>query len=102
MGQCYVAFAKTKPAIYQLMFGAKVPLRSDRLQIAMAAAWFQLADAVKAAAGPDDVYAKATQVWSLVHGFSMLTIMDRFPPVVDEAHALDLLVKSLPRAIGSA
>ena len=102
MGRCYVAFAQTNPAIYQLMFGAKVPLRSERLQIAMAAAWFQLADAVKAAAGPDDVYAKATHVWSLVHGFSMLTIMDRFPPVVNEAHALSQLVESLPRAIGSA
>ena len=100
MGRCYVIFAKSRPAIYQLMFGAKVPLRSDRLQIAMAAAWFQLAEAVKAVAGPGDVYAKATHVWSLVHGFAMLTITDRFPPVVDEEHALDLLAKGLPRAIG--
>jgi AcrR family transcriptional regulator len=102
MGRCYVTFAKSKPAIYQLMFGAKAPLRSDRLQIAMAAAWFQLAEAVKAAAGPHDVYAKATHVWSLVHGFSMLTIMGRLPPTVNEEHALYQLARSLPRAIGSA
>lgn len=99
MGRCYVAFANDNPAIYQLMFGAKVPLRSDRLQSAMAAAWFQLAEAVKAAMGPDDVYARSTYVWSLVHGFSMLTITGRLPPMVDGERALELMVESLPRAI---
>lgn len=100
MGRCYVAFAKSKPAVYQLMFGAKVPLRSDRLQIAMSAAWFQLAEAVKAVVGPDDINARAAHVWSLVHGFSMLAITGRLPPMVDEERALGLLAESLPRAIG--
>ncbi|MGB8313519.1 MAG: WHG domain-containing protein [Aestuariivirga sp.] len=101
MGRAYVGFAAARPAIYQLMFGAKVPQRPARLQDAMTAAWIQLEAAVKAVAGPDDVDAKATQVWSLVHGFSMLTIAGRLPPNVDARHALDLLAENLPRAIGA-
>ena len=101
MGRSYVAFAKSNPAIYKLMFGAKVPQRSERLQTAMMAAWLQLAEAVKATSGELDRDAKAVHVWSLVHGFSMLVIERRFPPMVDEAHALEQLVESLPRAIGA-
>ena len=101
MGRAYVGFAAARPAIYQLMFGTKVPQRSARLQDAMTAAWIQLEEAVRAVAGPDDVDAKATHVWSLVHGFSMLTIAKRLPPGVDARHALEQLVGSLPRAIGA-
>ena len=101
MGRSYVTFAQTRPAIYQLMFAAPVPVRSERLQKAMTAAWNQLLDGVTAAAGPEDVSAKATLVWSMVHGFAMLTIIRRLPPTVDESSALDLMSKSLSRAIGA-
>jgi AcrR family transcriptional regulator len=97
----YVAFAKSNPAIYMLMFGTRIPRSSQRLQVAMTAAWIQLADAVKAASGADNVDGKATHVWSLVHGFSMLTIAGRLPPHVDEANALNFMAESLPRAIGA-
>ena len=100
MGRSYVGFAQARPAIYQLMFAAPAPLRSERLQKAMTAAWIQLVDGVTAAAGPENVNAKATLVWSTVHGFAMLTIVRRLPPTVDEAAALDLMSEGLVRAIG--
>ena len=81
MGQSYVAFARERPAVYQLMFGVAAPLSSERLQAAKMAAWEQLANAVSAAAGPEDKEAKAMQVWSTVHGFSMLVISQRLPPI---------------------
>src|SRR5215216_1547123 len=34
MGQGYVAFARERPAVYQLMFGVAAPLASERLQAA--------------------------------------------------------------------
>ena len=101
MGRSYVAFAQTRPAIYQLMFAAPAPVKSERLQRAMTAAWNQLADGVTAAAGPENINAKATLVWSTVHGFAMLTIIRRLPPAVDEASALELMSESLSRAIGA-
>jgi AcrR family transcriptional regulator len=100
MGRSYVGFAQARPAIYQLMFAAPAPMRSERLQKAMTAAWNQLVDGVSAAAGPKDVNAKATLVWSTVHGFAMLTIIRRLPPTVDEAAALELMSEGLARAIG--
>ena len=42
MGQGYVAFARERPAVYQLMFGVAAPLSSERLQTAKVAAWEQL------------------------------------------------------------
>ncbi len=99
MGRSYVAFAQTRPAIYQLMFAAPAPLKSERLQKAMTAAWNQLIGGVTAAAGPENVSAKATLVWSMVHGFAMLTIVRRLPPTVDETAALDLMSEGLSRAI---
>jgi hypothetical protein len=77
------------------MFAAEVPLKSERLQISMTAAWNQLVDAVTAARGPENVEVKATHVWSLVHGFSMLTTTKRLPPMVDQAEALEELLQHL-------
>lgn len=101
MGQNYVAFARERPAVYQLMFGVAAPLSSERLQSAKAAAWEQLANAVSAVAGPDDKEAKAMQVWSTVHGFSMLVISQRLPPKIILSQALKRLVDGLPLAIGA-
>ena len=101
MGRSYVTFAQARPAIYQLMFAAPAPVRSERLQKAMMAAWSQLVDGVTAAAGPENVNAKATLVWSTVHGFAMLTIIHRLPHTVDEASALELISESLSRVIGA-
>jgi AcrR family transcriptional regulator len=101
MGESYVAFARERPAVYQLMFGIAAPLSSERLQTAKIAAWEQLASAVSAAAGPDDKEAKAMQVWSTVHGFSMLVISQRLPPIISISQALKRVVEGLPLAIGA-
>jgi AcrR family transcriptional regulator len=101
MGQGYVAFARGRPAVYQLMFGVAAPLSSERLQTAKVAAWEQLANLVSAAAGPEDKEAKAMQVWSAVHGFSMLVISQRLPPVVSIPQALKRVIDGLSPAIGA-
>lgn len=101
MCRSYVAFAQERPAVYQLMFGVAAPLSSDRLQAAKVAAWEQLANLVSAAAGPDDKEAKAMQVWSTVHGFSMLVISQRLPPMVKIPEALKRVVDGLAPAIGA-
>jgi len=101
MGQSYVAFARERPAVYQLMFGVAAPLSSDRLLSAKAAAWEQLTAAVSAAAGPEDKEAKAMQVWATVHGFSMLVISQRLPPKIGLSQALKRVVDGLPLAIGA-
>lgn len=100
MGHSYVAFARERPAVYQLMFGA-VPLSSERLQSAKEAAWEQLANAVSEAAGPEDKEAKAIQVWSTVHGFATLIISQRFPSKISLSHALKRVIDGLPLAIGA-
>ena len=101
MGQSYVAFARERPAVYQLMFGVAAPLSSERLRAARIAAWEQLANAVSAAAGPENKEAKAMQVWSTVHGFSMLVIGQQLPPVVNISQALKRVVDGLAPAIGA-
>jgi hypothetical protein len=83
------------------MFGVAAPLASERLQTAKIAAWDQLANAVSAAVGPEDKEAKAMQVWSAVHGFSMLVISQRLPPVVSISQALKRVLDGLPLAIGA-
>lgn len=101
MGHSYVAFARERPAVYQLMFGVAAPLASERLQVAKVAAWEQLANLVSDAAGPEDKEAKAMQVWSAVHGFSMLVISQRLPPMVSIPQALKRVVDGLAPAIGA-
>ena len=101
MGQGYVAFARERPAVYQLMFGVTAPLSSERLQAAKIAAWEQLAKLVTEAAGPADKEAKATQVWSAVHGFSMLVISQRLPPIISIPQALNRVIDGLAPAIGA-
>ncbi len=100
MCQGYVTFAWTNAAVYRLMFGSRAVVKSDRLRSVMLAAWEQLANCVSAAAGPDDVDAKATHVWATMHGFSTLTLERRLPPHVDHYRALKLMLDGLPLAIG--
>jgi AcrR family transcriptional regulator len=101
MGESYVAFAREKPAVYQLMFGDAALLASERLQSAKVAAWEQLANAVSAASGPENKEEKAMQVWSTVHGFSMLVISQKLPSIVSISAALKRVVEGLPLAIGA-
>jgi AcrR family transcriptional regulator len=95
MGRSYVAFAKAHPAVYKLMFGGEAPPKSERLQLAMEAAWNQLTSAVTAAYGADEAQFRAVSTWSLVHGFAMLAINHRLPPTLDQARALEMITTRL-------
>ena len=83
------------------MFGVAAPLASARLQTAKMAAWEQLANLVAEVAGPEDKEAKAMQVWSAVHGFSMLAISQRLPPMISLPEALNRVIDGLAPAIGA-
>lgn len=99
MGWGYIAFAEARPAIFHLMFGAKIAAPSARLGAAMNAAWEQLAGCVTQIAKPARVVAGATLVWSLVHGFAMLRLAQRLPPIEGSETALAAMIESLPRTI---
>jgi hypothetical protein len=102
MGRAYVAFALANPAVYGLMFrpGAG-SLRSPRLKSASTAAWQQLCDSVAAALGEkrqDEVVAKASAVWALVHGTATLMLDRKLPPGI--AQSMDPVAAILPSLPG--
>jgi AcrR family transcriptional regulator len=107
MGRAYVAFALANPAVYGLMFrmGAG-SLRSPHLQSASIAAWQQLYDGVAAVLGQkrqDEVIAKASAVWALVHGTATLLLDSKLPP--DVAQTKDptaAILSSLPGLLRSS
>jgi AcrR family transcriptional regulator len=88
MGRSYIAFAEKNPALYRLMFDARPNAPSQRLDQAKTAAWTQLTDAV----GSPDAEARAIRVWSLVHGFSMLSIAGSRPPTLSKAEAIEAVL----------
>jgi AcrR family transcriptional regulator len=84
MGRAYVAFALANPAVYGLMFRSGAgSLQSPHLRTASTAAWQQLCDAVAAVLGTqhqNEVIAKASAVWALVHGTATLMLDRKLPP----------------------
>jgi AcrR family transcriptional regulator len=102
MGRAYVAFALANPAVYGLMFrpGAG-SLRSLHLKSASTAAWQQLCDSVAAALGEkrqDEVIAKASAVWALVHGTATLMLDHKLPPGI--GGSMDPVAAILPSLPG--
>lgn len=102
MGRAYVAFALANPAVYGLMFrlGAG-SLKSPHLKTASMAAWQQLCDGVAAVLGPqrqDEVAAKASAVWALVHGTATLMLDRKLPP--GTAESMDPVAAILPSLSG--
>lgn len=102
MGRAYVAFALANPAVYGLMFRQGTgPLKSLHLKTASTAAWQQLCDAVAAALGvqrQDEVIAKASAVWALVHGTATLMLDRKLPP--GTAESMDPVAAILPSLSG--
>jgi AcrR family transcriptional regulator len=103
MGRSYVKFATENAAIYDLMFrqGAR-GLSSPHLREAAQAAWRRLEVAVAnldETAPPNDTKARATLVWSTVHGLATLLIDRRFPPDVDPARLVETVSKGTVRAL---
>ena len=102
MGHAYIAFALANPAVYGLMFrlGAG-SLKSPHLKTASTAAWQQLCDGVAAALGPkrqDEMIAKASAVWALVHGTATLMLDRKLPP--GTAVGMDPVAAILPSVAG--
>jgi AcrR family transcriptional regulator len=102
MGRAYVAFALANPAVYGLMFRSGAgSLQSPHLKTASTAAWQQLCDAVAAVLGTkrqDQVIAKASAVWALVHGTTTLMLDRKLPP--GTAENMDPVAAILPSLSG--
>lgn len=98
MGRAYVAFALANPAVYGLMFRSGAgSLQSPHLRTASTAAWQQLCDAVAAVLGTqhqNEVIAKASAVWALVHGTATLMLDRKLPP--GTAQNIDPVTAILP------
>jgi AcrR family transcriptional regulator len=105
MGKAYVGFAIARKHLYALMFQSTGTVAwTETLDAAANSAWNQLAECTAALLkrAPSDplTRAGAVRVWSLVHGFAMLTIDNRFPPDArgEAVHAaIDQAVAALPR-----
>lgn len=106
MGRAYVAFALANPAVYGLMFRLGVgSLKSPHLKTAATAAWQQLCDGVAAVLGQkrqDEVIAKASAVWALVHGTATLLLDRKLPPGAASADPTTAILSSLPGLLRSA
>ena len=103
IGQGYIAFARTHPGLFLLMFRSeRLDMSRPALRAAVEASSRVLSGAVGASRN-ESVEAKLTlpqaaqivAAWSLVHGFAMLLIdgrlrslLARLPPGVDEAALL--------------
>jgi len=102
MGHAYVAFALANPAVYGLMFRSGAgSLKSPHLKTASTAAWQQLCEGVAAVLGPqrqDEVIAKASAVWALVHGTATLMLDRKLPP--GTAESMDPVAAILPSLSG--
>jgi AcrR family transcriptional regulator len=105
MGKAYINFAIARKSLYELMFQSTGTVAwTDTLDAAAGDAWKQLSGCVAAVLKRTEDHpltrAGAVRVWSLVHGFAMLTIDNRFPPDArgEAVHAaIDQAVAALPR-----
>jgi AcrR family transcriptional regulator len=115
-GRAYIDFARTHPAMYQLMFSAeRLDMNNPVLRQAADASFSGLVAAInesrhEAIAGNTltlDQAADITRVWSLVHGFAMLLIDGRLqgilkhlPVGTDATMLLDAMLRSMPMRPG--
>ncbi len=109
-GRAYVDFARTHPAMYQLMFRSeRLDWSNPALREAGDTAFAELAgaigttrqEAIAENALTIDRAADLVRVWSLVHGFSMLLldgrlseIMSRLPAATTADDLLDAMLRS--------
>ena len=116
-GRAYIDFARTHPAMYQLMFSAeRLDMNNPVLRQAADASFSGLVAAVNAnrneAIAEDrltlDQAADIARIWSLVHGFAMLLIDGRLqgilkhlPAGTDATMLLDAMLRSMPMRPGS-
>ncbi len=109
MGKAYVGFARAYPSLFMLMFRSE---RLDETRPALRDATAAAAQALRAAiararlsedeGAPLQAVARATALWSLVHGFSVLLIDNRLggllgalPPGDDAGTLLDAMLDAI-------
>lgn len=98
LGHAYVAFARARPALYQLMFGPEI--RKDQypeLREAGGQALGVLERAIAARPGIKDPRAATIGAWALVHGLAHL-LADRQLP--DDLMAPDAVDRMIDVALG--
>ncbi len=81
IGKGYLSFAKKYPARYQLMFGSKVDSRNPDFHQALKKCFNGLEDMIREVFPKDSerkIEATALRMWSLIHGFSLLLLDQRF------------------------
>ncbi|MBS0529357.1 MAG: TetR/AcrR family transcriptional regulator, partial [Proteobacteria bacterium] len=115
-GKAYVDFARTQPAMYQLMFSAeRLDMSNPALALAADASFAGLAQSIgktrQETISEDaltlDQAADIVRVWSLVHGFSMLLIDGRLngilrhlPKETDDKVLLDAMLRLAVSRVG--
>lgn len=94
-GLAYVAFARSHPALFRLMFADGAGLQLPQEQCAGA---YRLMAKRIAQLAPDRAEAGALACWGLVHGLATLALDGRLAPdPAGERAALDLLTLALER-----
>lgn len=94
-GLAYVAFAKSHPPLFRLMFADRGDV--PKPDSAGDAAYAILARRV-ASLAPDDSPAATLACWAIVHGLATLALDRRLPPGADTARpVLELFVNGLVR-----
>jgi AcrR family transcriptional regulator len=84
-GLGYIDFAEANPALFKLMFGSDRPAAADEDLITRgSAAFMTLVEGIAAIRGDDPLSSPAgltdiAAAWSLVHGFSHLSIAGKMP-----------------------
>lgn len=112
LGEAYIRFGLSHPALYRLMFGQGLPSAeglSPALKEAIGVARARLRDVVLWGArtdafcvdpeNADDVTAAVVAAWSLVHGFTFLTIDRVVEREVGQGVTGDLATQAIDRFI---
>ncbi len=110
MGRAYVAFARTRPATFRLMFGPSIGDKSRHAElVATAQATYQTlraatGAALDAAGGAADPEIASLAAWSLVHGLANLLVDGQIAAARDQPavveRMIDEVLLTLYRGIG--
>ena len=105
MGRSYLAFARSEPAIFRLMFGQNPRLKSAEHVQAHGRACFSgvIEDVAKFCAAnkvQGDAAAIALDLWTFVHGAACLEIDEDYSKVAPGLDVEALVARAAPRLLG--
>jgi Tetracyclin repressor-like, C-terminal domain len=104
MGRSYLAFARSEPAIFRLMFGQNPRLKTAEHVQARGRACFQgvIEDVAKFCAANEvkgDAAAIALDLWTFVHGAACLEIDEDYSKVAPGLDVDALVARAAPRLL---